>query len=40
MLNSIEHTDPDLAAVFTKWYTGDTTSSYTKIIANSGVGQG
>ena len=46
MLNSIEHTDPDLAAVFSKWYTGDTEqrmhfeSSYTKISANSGVDQG
>ena len=24
MLNSMEHTDPDLAAVFSKWYIGAT----------------
>ena len=41
MLNSIEYTDPDLAAVCSKWYTGDTEhrmhleSSHTKITANS-----
>ena len=43
---SIEHTDADLAAVFSKWYTGTTEhrmhydSAYTKISANSGVDQG
>ena len=46
MLISIQHTDPDLDAVFSKWYTGDTEHrmhfepSYTKITANSGVDQG
>ena len=46
MLNSTEHTDPDLAAVFSRWYTAATEhrmhfdSSYTKISANSGVDQG
>ena len=46
MPNSIEHTDPDLAAVFSKWYTGDAEhrmhfeASYTKITDNSGVDQG
>ena len=45
MLNSVEHTDPNLAAVFSKWYTGAAVhrmhfeSSYTKINANSGVDQ-
>ena len=43
MLYSIEQTDADLAAVFSKWYTGTTEhrmhydSAYTKISANSGV---
>ena len=46
MLNNIEHTDRDLAAVFSRWYTGTTEhrmhfeSSYAKISANSGVDQG
>ena len=46
MLYSIAQTDADLAAVFSKWYTGTTEhrmhhdSAYTKIIANSGVDQG
>ena len=46
MLFSIEQNDPDLAAVFSKWYTGTTEhrmhhdSAYTKISANSGVDQG
>ena len=46
MLYSIEQTDADLAAVFSKWYTGTTEhrmhydSAYTKISANSGVDQG
>ena len=46
MLYSIAQTDADLAAVFSKWYTGTTEhrmhydSSYTKISANSGVDQG
>ena len=43
MLYSIEQTDVDLAAVFSKWYTGTTEhydSAYTKISANSGVAQG
>ena len=46
MLNSIWQTDADLAAVFSKWYTGTTEhrmhydSAYTKISANSGVDQG
>ena len=46
MLYSIAQTDADLAAVFSKWYTGTTEhrmhydSAYTKISANSGVGQG
>ena len=45
MLNSNEHSDPDLAAVFSRWYTSATEhrmhfeSSYTKITANSGVDQ-
>ena len=45
-LHSIEQTDLDLAAVFSKWYTGTTEhrmhydSAYTKISANSGVDQG
>ena len=40
------HNDPDLAAVFSKWYTGTTEhrmhhdSAYTKIGPNSGVDQG
>ena len=39
ILNSNEHTDPDLAAVFSRWYTGVTEhrmhfkSSYAKISA-------
>ena len=43
MLYSIAQTDADLAAVFSKWYTGTTEhrmhcdSAYTKISANSGV---
>ena len=46
MLYSIAQTDADLAAVFSKWYTGTTEhrmhydSAYTKISANSGVDQG
>ena len=46
MLHNIEQNDPDLAAVFSRWYTGTTThrmhveSSYAKITANSGVDQG
>ena len=46
MLYSIAQTDADLAAVFSKWYTGTTKhrmhydSAYTKISANSGVDQG
>ena len=46
MLYSIAQTDADLAAVFSKWYTGTTEhrmhydSVYTKISANSGVDQG
>ena len=46
MLYSIEQTDADLAAVFSKWYTGTTEyrmhhdSAHTKISANSGVDQG
>ena len=46
MLYSIEQNDADLAAVFSKWYTGTTEhrmhcdSVYTKISANSGVDQG
>ena len=46
MLYSIAQTDADLAAVFSKWYTGTTEhrmhydSAYTKITANSGVDQG
>ena len=46
LLHSIEQRDPDLAGVFSKWYTGATEhrmhfeSSYTKITANSGVDQG
>ena len=47
MLHSIAQTDADLAAVFSKWYTGTTEhrmhydSAYTKISAkNSGVDQG
>ena len=46
MLHSIEQNDPDLAAVFSKWYTRTTQhrlhceSAYTKISANSGVDQG
>ena len=46
MLHSIAQTDTDLAAVFSKWYTGTTEhrmrydSAYTKITANSGVDQG
>ena len=45
VLNSIEHTDPDLTAVFNKWHTRDTDrrmhfeSSHTKITPNSGVDQ-
>ena len=45
MLYSIAQTDADLAAVFSKWYTGTTEhrmhydSAYTKITANSGVDQ-
>ena len=45
-LHSIEQNDPDLAAVFSKWYTGTTEhkmhyeSAHTKISANSGVDQG
>ena len=44
MLYSIAQTDADLAAVFSKWYTGTTEhrmhydSAYTKISANSGSG--
>ena len=46
MLHSIAQTDTDLAAVFSRWYTGTTEhrvhydSAYTKITANSGVDQG
>ena len=46
MLLSIEQTDPDLAAVISRWYTGTTEhrmhyeSTYTKISANSSVDQG
>ena len=46
MLYNIAHTDADLAAVFSKWYTGTTEHrmhydfAYTKISANSGVDQG
>ena len=46
MLHSIEQTDPDLAAVFSRKYTGTTEhrlhydSAYTKTSANSGVDQG
>ena len=46
MLRSIAQTDSDLAAVFSRWYTGTTEhrmhydSAYTKITANSGVDQG
>ena len=46
MLYSIAQTDADLAAVFSKWYTGTREhrmhydSAYTKITANSGVDQG
>ena len=46
MLYSIAQTDADLAAVFSKWYTGTTEhrmhydSAYNKISANSGVDQG
>ena len=46
MIHSNKQTDPDLAAVFSKWYTGTTEhrmhyeSAYTKISANSGVNQG
>ena len=46
MLYSIAQTDADLAAVFSKWYTGTTEhrmhcdSAYTKTSANSGVDQG
>ena len=46
MLYSIAQTDADLAAVFSKWYTGTTEHrmhhdlAYTKISANSGVDQG
>ena len=46
MLYSIAQTAADLAAVFSKWYTGTTEhrihydSAYTKITANSGVDQG
>ena len=45
VLNSTEHTDPDLAAVFNKWHTRDTDrrmyfqSSHTKITPNSVVDQ-
>ena len=45
-LHSIEQTDADLAAVFSKWSTGTTEhrmhydSAYTKISANSGGGSG
>ena len=43
MLHSIAQTDTDLAAVFSRWYTGTTEhrmhydSAYTKITANSGL---
>ena len=46
MLYSIAQTDADLAAVFSKWYTGTTEhrmhydSAYTRISANSGVDEG
>ena len=46
VLCSIAQTDADLAAVFSKWYTGTTEhrmhydSAYTKISASSGVDQG
>ena len=46
MLYSIAQTDADLAAVFSKWYTGTTEhrmhydSAHAKISANSGVDQG
>ena len=46
MLHNFEQHDLDLAAVFSRWYTGTTTrrmdfeSSCAKISANSGVAQG
>ena len=46
MLHNIEQPDPDLAAVFSRWYTVSTKHrmhfehSYAKISANSGVHQG
>ena len=46
MLYSIAQNDADLAAVFSKWYTGTTEhrmhcdSAYTKITANSEVDRG
>ena len=46
MLHSLEQHDPDLAAVFSRWYTGTTThrmhydGSYTHIQASSGIDQG
>ena len=46
MLYSVVQSDADLAAVFSKWYTGTTEhrmhydSAYTKISANSGIDQG
>ena len=42
MIRSIAQTDSDLAAVFSRWYTGTTEHRmhYTKITANSGVDQG
>ena len=46
MLYSIPQTNADLAAIFSKWYTGTTEhrmhydSAYTKISANSGADQG
>ena len=45
-LYSVEHNDPDLAAVFSTWYTGTTEhrmhydSANTKISSNSGVDRG
>ena len=45
-LHSLGQHDPDLATVFTRWYTGSTTHrmhcdvSYTHIQASSGIDQG
>ena len=46
MLHSLSQHDPDLATVFSRWYTGSTThrmhydGSYTHIQASSGIDQG